>query len=71
MKEVLRVTLENGNTEYVETRPDGKGNLDLSIRTVASDRKVIMITAKLSSDNLDKLISNLISLKSRMINEGR
>lgn len=71
MKEFLRVSLENGNSEYVETRIDGKGGLDLSIRTVASDKKVIMITAKLSQDNLDKLISNLISLKSRMVSEGR
>ncbi len=68
MKESLKVYLDK-NIEYIETKPDGNGNLDLSIRTVSSDKKVVLITAKLSQDHLDKFIANLIFLKSRMISE--
>lgn len=66
----MRFNLDKGNnSEYIELDPDGKGNLDLSIRTSASDRRAILITAKLNPDVLDKLIANLILLKSKISNE--
>lgn len=57
------------NTDYVEAKSDGKGSIDLSIRTTSSDRKVVLMTAKLNEDSLSKLIANLILLKSKIANE--
>lgn len=67
----MKVMLEKGTSEYVEAKLDGSGKLDLSIRTLASDRKAVLITAKLDDDQLGKLIANLILLKSRLANEER
>jgi hypothetical protein len=58
-------------SDFIELKPDGKGNLDISIRTSSSDKKITMITAKLNEDSLGKLIANLILLKSKISNEQK
>ncbi len=65
----MRVFVGKGNSEYVEAKQDGKGNVDLSIRTTPSDKKTVVITAKLNQDSLGTLIANLILLKSKIANE--
>lgn len=57
-------------SDFIELKPDGRGNIDISIRT-SSDKKITMITAKLNEDSLGKLIANLILLKSKISNEQK
>jgi hypothetical protein len=65
----MKVMVGKTNAEYIEAKLDGSGKLDLSIRTHTSDKKAVLITAKLDTDQLDKLIANLILLKSKALNE--
>ena len=65
----MKVYVGKSNSEYVEAKQDGKGCIDLSIRTTPSDKKTVVITAKLNEDSLSKLIANLILLKSKIANE--
>lgn len=58
-------------SDYIEAKNDGRGSVDLSIRTSSNEKKSIIITAKLDSEVLDKLISNLIILKSKVISEEK
>lgn len=64
----MKVFIDKDNHEYLEVKPDGFGNVDLSIRT-SENSKGVIITAKLKREILDKLISNLILLKSKLPNE--
>lgn len=64
----MKVFVGKNNTDYIEAKQDGKGGVDLSIRTSA-DKKAFVITAKLNDDSLAKLIANLILLKSKIANE--
>lgn len=64
----MKVFIDKDNHEYLEVKPDGAGNVDLSIRT-SENSKGVIITAKLKREILDKLISNLILLKSKLSNE--
>ena len=67
----MKVYLDQETSEYIETKNDGMGSVDLSIRTSTGRDNSIIITAKLDDDILDKLISNLILLKSRLPHEKR
>jgi hypothetical protein len=60
----MKIFLDVENQEYLEVKSDDEGNVDLSLRTNDSSRGII-ITAKLKQDILDKLIANLILLKTR------
>ena len=65
----MKVFIDRENSDYVEIKNDGAGSVDLSIRTKKDSNSSIIITAKLNDEVLDKLITNLIILKSRAINE--
>ena len=58
--------LDKESSDYIEVKNDSKKSVDLSIKTNTEDKKSIILTAKLDGDVLDKLIANLILLKSRI-----
>jgi hypothetical protein len=66
----MKVFVGESNGEYVEVKPDGRGSVDLSIRT-SVEKKTLVVTAKLDSDSLDKVIANLILLKSKVMVDER
>jgi hypothetical protein len=65
----MKVFVSDNISDFIESKPDGRGNVDLSIRTYADSKKIVAITAKLDADRLDKLIANLILLKSKILSE--
>jgi len=67
----MKVFIDKENSDYVEIKEDEKGNVNFSIRTKKNDNTNIIITAKLNEDILDKIIANLILLKSRNANEKK
>lgn len=54
---------EDGN--YLEVKENKKGTVDLSIRTTNGEKSSIIITANLTYDKLDSLLTHLITLKGR------
>jgi hypothetical protein len=65
----MKVYIDKDNHDYIEIKKDNDGNVDLSIRTKKDKKTGLVITAKLDLDSLDKIIANLILLKSRIVNE--
>ena len=65
----MKIYVDKDASDYIETKSDGRGSVDLSIRAKADNSSSVIITAKLNSDVLDKVIANLILLKSRTLNE--
>lgn len=65
----MRVFIDKDNGDYVEAKTDGAGNVNLSIRTKKDTNASIIITAKLNDQVLEKLITNLVILKSKVVNE--
>jgi len=65
----MKVLIDKDSSDYIEIREDGKGNVDFSIRTTKEDGSSLIITAKLDNDIVDKVVANLILLKSRNPNE--
>lgn len=63
----MKVYIDKESSDYIETREDGKGSVDISIRAKTDNLSSVIITAKMNSDVLDKLIANLILLKSKVI----
>jgi len=62
----MKMYLDKESSDYIEVKNDSKKSVDLSIKTNTEDKKSIILTAKLDGDVLDKLIANLILLKSRI-----
>ena len=65
----MKIYVDKNSSDYIEISEDRLGSVDLSIRTKTNSRKSIIVTAKVSSDSLDKLISGLVILKSRLSDE--
>jgi len=65
----MKVYVDKDTSDYIQAKGDGRGSVDLSIRAKADGSSSVVITAKLSPDVLDKIITNLILLKSRALNE--
>ena len=58
-------------SDYIEAKTDGLGSVDLSIRASSDDKSSLIITAKLNSELLDKFITDLIILKSKIPSEQK
>jgi hypothetical protein len=67
----MKIMLDRKESDYLEIKQDNGGKLDLSIRTTNAERKSLIITAKLDFDAVDKIIANLILLKTKMTNEQK
>lgn len=67
----MKVFLNQDKNDYLEVKGDGEGCVDLSIRTLNNQKTSFIITAKLNTEVLDKIIANLILLKSQAINETK
>lgn len=57
----MKVFLNEEN--YIELKKNEEGEINLSIRTLTSNKTSYIITAKLSKEIVDKLIANLLLLK--------
>lgn len=67
----MKLIIDNESRDYIEAKEGFKNGVDLSIRTKNDDGSITLITTNLSQDILDKLIANLIYLKSKVINEKK
>lgn len=65
----MKIFLDKDSNDYIEIKTDGFGNVDLSIRGKKELNTSMIITAKLNNDVLEKFITNLIILKSKVVNE--
>lgn len=65
----MKIIVDKEAGDYLEIKSDGMGNVDFSVRTKTEVSKSIIITAKLNPEILDKLITNLIILKSKVVHE--
>jgi len=65
----MKIIVDRNSFDYIEVKGDGRGSVDLSIRAKSDKSSSVVITAKMSPDILDKVIANLILLKSRSLNE--
>jgi hypothetical protein len=65
----MKIYVGKNSSEYVEAKTDGRGSVDLSIRT-SVEKKIMLITAKMDVDSLDKLIAHLIVLKTKIMAEN-
>jgi hypothetical protein len=63
----MKVYVDKETSDYIETKDDGKGSVDISIRAKTDSLSSVIITAKMNSEVLDKVIANLILLKSKVI----
>lgn len=62
----MKIYVDSDSGDYVEAKSDGLDAVKLSIRAKTSQNSSTIITASLGSEELDKLISNLILLKSKI-----
>ncbi len=65
----MKVYVDKDSSDYIETKEDGRGSVDISIRAKTDQSSTVIITAKMNSDVLDKVIANLILLKSKVISD--
>lgn len=59
----MKISLDEQN--YIELNEE-KEEVSLSIKTKKDKTTTVLITAKLNSDHLDKLIANLVAMRARM-----
>ncbi len=62
----MKIILDNDSRDYVEIKEDNHGNVNLSIRTKKDPKTNIVISAKLTPDLLDKLITGLVTLRTKL-----
>lgn len=62
----MKIYVDENRSDYIEVKEDGRGSVDISIRAKVDTSNVI-ITAKMNSESLDKVIAQLILLKSRVL----
>lgn len=65
----MKVYVDKNSSDYIEVKRDGRGSVILSIRAKTTDTTNVLISAKMDPDTLDRVIANLILIKSRIIHE--
>jgi len=62
----MKIVVDNETRDYIEVKENFKKGIDLSIRARNLDKSSIIITANLNQEQLDKLITQLVILKSKI-----
>lgn len=63
----MKIFTDYDDKDYISIEPDGRGNINLSIRTTKDSKNNVIITSNITLDILDKIIAGMLSVKNKVI----